>query len=448
MEHTLKGNGSVKFDKGLELTGDFFIEGILGEIWNKRQNLLSLNVKDNSVNQHLNDFPFFPWVFEGTSRKGIVIKANGMALTKHGYSTNEQGQLTNKFSFSILEIIVGDASGFDYVEFLIPNFLIGFDILVKQGDKQIRNMTSFTLEYNEIAYSLELIGVNNPIAKKNEIISNNKDLVTVQLKVKRANGRIDYEEAKEVVELVLELCTVAYGGRVSWGTCFGILDENKSFQIFRDVPFAPLKPSRQLMPVNLYHVLSGLIINCFPLYSKLDNEQRLNFMKLIEGIHLSTLQLVFPAPFVNLGSIIEEFTNLELEEKITHFVGKTDRRALLPKFKAFIEEDVMGLLDESDKIYFEEGELKQKLSGLLGRTLRSRIISLMDSFELEYEEDLVGQFVKKRNAAAHGTYKYTTGDYQIFSTMAALLERIALMKIQYKGQFLDWSTSPPEHKNM
>jgi len=171
-------------------------------------------------------------------------------------------------------------------------------------------------------------------------------------------------------------------------------------------------------------------------------------MKLIGGIHLSTLHLVFPAPFVTLGSIIEEFSNLELEEKITHFVGKADRRALLPKFKAFIEEDVMGLLDESDKIYFEESELKQKLSGLLGRTLRSRIISLLDSFEIEYEEDLVGQFVKKRNAAAHGTYEYTAGDYQIFSTMAALLERIALMKIQYKGQFLDWSTSPPEHKNM
>ncbi|NGY80542.1 hypothetical protein F6Y02_41550 (plasmid) [Bacillus megaterium] len=318
-----------------------------------------------------------------------------MALTKQSYSSNEQGQYTNSLGFNISEMILGDASSFDYIEFLIPNFLIGFDSFIKQGDKHIRNVTSFILEYKEISYSLEFIGVNNSSTKKNEIISNNKDLVTVLLKVQRDNEKINYDEAKEVIELVLELCTVAYGGRVSWATCFGILNKKKSFYVFRDVPLGPLQPSRQLIPVNLHHSLSGLITNCFPIYSKLDDQKRLNFRKLIEGIHLSTLQTVFPAPFVTLGSIIEEFSNLELEEKVTHFIGKTDRRALLPKFKAFIEEDVIGLLDESDKVYFEENELKQKLSGLLGRTLRSRILSLMASFEVEYEENLVGDFVNK-----------------------------------------------------
>ncbi|NGY93855.1 hypothetical protein F3K44_31290 [Bacillus megaterium] len=58
----------------------------------------------------------------------------------------------------------------------------------------------------------------------------------------------------------------------------------------------------------------------------------------------------------------------------------------------------------------------------------------------------MGDFVNKRNAAAHGTYKYTAGDYQIFSGMASLLERILLMEIQYKGPFLDWSKNPQNIK--
>ncbi|NGY80452.1 hypothetical protein F6Y02_41545 (plasmid) [Bacillus megaterium] len=70
MEHVLKGNGKVKSNKGTELTGDFFVEGILEEIWDKRQNFLYLNIKENLLNDHLNDLPLFPWDFEGENPEG------------------------------------------------------------------------------------------------------------------------------------------------------------------------------------------------------------------------------------------------------------------------------------------------------------------------------------------------------------------------------------------
>lgn len=266
--------------------------------------------------------------------------------------------------------------------------------------------------------------------------------------MRKDNEKINYEEAKEVVELFLELSTVAYGGRVTWATCSGIANEEISLRIFRSVPFAPLSPFHQLIRVEHPFYLSKFIKDSFPMYSNLNEEERINFMKLVEGIHFSLFRLTFPAPFVILGSVIEEFSNSELEEKLTHFVNKANRRALFPKFKSFIDENVIEIIDESDRSYFEDGELKQKLSALLQKNLRARILSLLASFQVEYELEWVRQFVKKRNEATHGTYKFAAEDYSIFSKMVALLERVVLTKLQYKGEYLDWSASPPEWKNM
>lgn len=234
------------------------------------------------------------------------------------------------------------------------------------------------------------------------------------------------------------------GGRVSWGTVVGFSDYGEVFRVIRSVPFAPLNPTRQLIMVNLPRYLSQFIQICFPSYINLTREHRDTFKKFIEGIQLSASRLIFPIPYIVLGSAIEEFVSAELEETSSHYVGRADRRRIYPAFKAFLKENVFPLIEQGDIGDFDESGMKQKWSGLLTRNLRSRITNLLDAFEVTYDPESVRSFVKKRNDSAHGNYVYTSADYLIWSQMVALFEQVIFKKLQYKGPYYDWSVSPPE----
>jgi hypothetical protein len=448
MKNTLQGNGTVKFNDEITYTGSFCVEVDYGGIWHKRQNVFFLELDQSLVQQSLSDLPFSPWEFEGVSDNGEKIRVSNMALTKRNENFNQQS-IYVQFGFHISELFIGNIDEeCEHIQFLIPNFLIGFDRISTHGGRNKRNITNLDLKYKDASYSIEMIGLNDFATNEKEIIKNYEDIVTVQMNVRRENEKIRYNDAKEVVELILELCTIAYGGRVSWTTCIAISSEESIFRILRDVPLAPLKPFHQLIRVSYPGYFSYFIRSGFPSYSELNKEERLSLMKLVEGIHFSVLRLTFPAPFVILGSVIEEFSYSELEENLTYFINKSSRRELFPKFKAFVDENIIEMIDESEKSFFEEGELKQKLSGLLQKNLRARIVSLLDFFQVEYDMEWVRQFVKKRNESAHGTYQFAVEDYLVFTRMVALLEKVILTKIQYKGEFLDWSIIPPEWRQM
>lgn len=144
MEHILNGNGTIRYKEEIVLNGKFYIEGDLKEILNKRQNILYLEIDESLVKQNLSDLPFSPWIFEGKSNDGKKIIANSMALTREKFDIKEQ-DISLIFGFNITELTIGNVDSFDCLEFLIPNFLIGFDYFPKQGDKQIRNTTSINL---------------------------------------------------------------------------------------------------------------------------------------------------------------------------------------------------------------------------------------------------------------------------------------------------------------
>jgi hypothetical protein len=440
----LNGIGTVSYKEEFMLKGNFDVEVNLSDVWNKRKDFFNMEIEALEV-KSIYDLPFSPWEFKGETKCGRTITALNMALTQRRERFNEVGTHF-ELGFNISELTIGSIDHSDKFQFLIPNFLIGYDHMTKEGKRHIRNLTTLRFEYKDNAYLLKMLGVNESSTNAKSIIEKNVDIITVQIDISRENGKIKFEEASEVVELFLELCTIAYGGRINWTTCLGFSNNEVVFSRIRDVPISSLKSSRQLIRVGHPFYLSKFLGESFKIYSELTKDKRVNLMKLVEGIHFSALKLTFPAPFVILGSVIEEFAGAELEEKSTYFINKGSRKELFPKFKSFIEEYILDLLEESDKSYFEETELKQKLSGLLQRNLRTRISNLLDSFQFEYDKEWVRLFVKKRNDAAHGNYTFTVEDYYTWSKMGALLEKAVLTKLQYKGEYFDWSTSPPSWK--
>lgn len=446
----MHGHGTIKFNDELMFKGNFDLKTDLKEIWNNRQNVFFFEVDKSSVKQSLSELPFSPWHFEGETSNGRKIIVENMAMTQKNEKINGTS-INVQLGFSISELTVGNQQSFDRIVYSIPNFLIGFDQYSNQQGNIICDNTNFTLEYKGVEYCFQLKAINNSASAthQKQIIEKDKDIVTVHMTINRVNEKINYEEAIEVVNIILDLCTIANGGRVSWTTCYGIEKEKEILRTLRDVPFSHLKPFRTLIRISHPEYLSSYIKSTFPSYSSLGEEERFSYMKLIEGIHFSALRLNFPAPFVILGSVIEDFTNSVLAENATSFINKADRRALFPDFQRFIEKNVLNLIEENDKTFFEEKELKQKLSGLMQKNLRARILTLLTTFQVEHDLEWVRNFVRKRNDAAHGNYKFAAEeDYLIWSKMVSLLEKLVLSKLNYNGEYLDWSVSPPQRRNL
>ncbi|MEH6904732.1 hypothetical protein [Neobacillus drentensis] len=444
MSDLLEGRGKFKFGEEIEVEGDFNVNLNIDGVWNKNKNSISGSFDETSMEMTLrHDLPFFPWDFEGVTTEGKKVIGNGLALSKQGESFTQSGININ-WGFNINEIVIGDYQECEAFEYWIPNFIIGFDEMTKVGERFVRNKTQLSLSYNQETISVELLGVNNFPTEAQEIRKINEDIFTVKIVLRKGNGILSFDEANAVIDSLLDLCSVAYGGRVSWGTVIGSVDDNEVFRVIRNVPFAPLNPSRQLIMVNQPRFLTQFIQTCFPSYIQLTQEYRDTFKKFLAGIQLSSSTLIFPVPYIVLGSVIEDYVSAELEETSSHYVGRADRRRIFPAFKEFLEEHVFPLIEQGDIGDFDESGMKQMWKGLLTRNLRSRITNLLDAFEIPYDPESVRSFVKKRNDAAHGNYVFTSADYHIWSQMVALLEQLIFKKLQYQGPYYDWSVSPPE----
>ncbi|WP_431027811.1 hypothetical protein [Lysinibacillus sp. LZ02] len=445
MEKTIEGKGKFKYKDELEIEGSIRISVDSNNAWDSKKNSVICYIDEGTIDKTLNDLPFFPWIFEGESIEGELISANNMALTKRGGDINNQG-LNIKWEFDISELVIEGNSKCERFEFWISNFLIAFDDMTRIGTRSVRNKSSFTINHNQDTIKIDFFEVNNIVTEKDEIIKKNEDLVTLKVVLKKENSTIQFDEAREIMESIIDLFSVAYGARVNWTNALGFNNDLELFNMIRNVPHASLTPFRQLIRVLYPGYLSRFIQMCYPVYNGLGQETRHSLKKLVEGIHLSASRLIFPAPFIILGSSIEDFANNELGDTSTHYIKRAERRRIYPYFKGFIDENIVVSLSEEDIGDFDETGIKQKLSGLVQRNLRSRITNLLQTFEVEFDNDWVRQFVIKRNQAAHGDYVFTPSDYLIWTRMATLLEQIILIKLQYSDEYLDWSTSPPEWK--
>ncbi|MBZ9688285.1 hypothetical protein G9F72_018295 [Clostridium estertheticum] len=194
--------------------------------------------------------------------------------------------------------------------------------------------------------------------------------------------------------------------------------------------------------------LTSFIKQTFSVYARFSGEKRKTLERLHSGLHFSSERLVFPAPFTSLGSCIEDFVLCVIPETESHYITKVERRKIDQSFASWVSGNIIPLLGDIDKSDFNESGIKQKLSALIQRNLKSRISNLFKNYNLDYEQDWVSDFVKKRNTAAHGNYVFEKDDYLIWTRMASLLERILLKELDFKGEYIDWSEIPPAIKEI
>ncbi|MFL0363140.1 hypothetical protein ACH0BF_08955 [Pseudobacillus sp. 179-B 2D1 NHS] len=390
------------------------------------------------------EIPFFPWRFIGESENGEPLIASGLALSS--YKENLENFSKVNLGFSYNELQIGEPSNFTSLSFFVPDIKIEFDRMEKIGKRLIRNHSNFVLTYKESNYKIEFKNINRTLntMEKNILESN----FPLKITLTKDNQLIDFEDAKTVLDYVLELISLAYGSRVLWRYVIGYKNDVECFRFFRNTKHSNVSSFRNLISIDRPGMFTQFITSTFPSYIQLSKDYHLSLIKLIDGLHFSSERLTFPMPIVTLSSSIEEFANEVLNERVTHYTDKSTRKNLYPLFNKWIDQNVIPLLSEIDKQDFGEGSSKQKLSALLQRNLRSRITFLFDQYNIQYDDTVVRNFVKKRNNAAHGTYKFENADFLLWSTMVSYLEQLILKTINYNGHYLDWSTSPPEDKRI
>lgn len=445
MYKNVAGLGTFKFREQISFDNDFSLNVDLFNSSSEKVLVTTTFRGMEAIKLH-RDFPFYPWTIDGKITDGRKLSAKGLSLIFKGEGFyKEDAYKTLKFSVAELEI--GENDEYSLVEFHIPNLINGFDKFSKKEGTAIRNNSSLELEVDGSNWLIEIVRVDYSEDLETDD-DNTSDKITVKLCIKKKIGNVSFNNSKDVVEKILDLCSIAYGARVTWAFAIGFSNHLEKYRIIRDVPFCKLNPFRQLIRVKYPGRLSNYILTSFSGYSTLTEQQRRTLNKLIDGIHFSADRLNFPAPFNSLGSSIEDFAYGILADLDSHYVGKQERRQLLLTFNDWVEQQVIPQLNNQEDISdFDEGGKKQKLSGIMQRNLRSRITNLLNHFGIQFETDLVRSFVQKRNAAAHGTYQFADGDYDIWSRMASLLEKCILKEVNYKGEYLDWSSSPPEWKN-
>lgn len=446
MMMNVQGNGIFNHSDNYQFESNFMIELDLIKVGERNRTHLSSEINDLSVVKKLYNLPFYPWTLEGKTSQGENVSAYGMALVTRGESIDKDIKINLGFNYN--ELMIGNQTNYTKVEYFIPNMIIGFDYGVEENRQFVRNKSTFELTFRDKVYLIEIKGMNEIVTRGREIRMNNEELITVRITITKKGEIITYDESKELISHVLDLCTIAYGDRVNWSHAYGYNEDKLDFKVIRNVQFCKFNPFRQLLRVSHPYVLSQFIKNSFHLYSSFSDEKRLSLRKLIEGIRFSDKRLIFPAPFVNLGSTIEEYAGQALQDNVSHYVSKSIRRNLAPTFQKWLEANVFLHLNQEDQGDFDESGLKQKLSQILTRNLRSRITNLLESYGIEYENEWIGSFVKKRNSGSHGTYLFSSEDFLIWSRMATYLEQIIFEELKYKGEYLDWTTSPPEWDNI
>ncbi|MGX5475924.1 hypothetical protein [Bacillus toyonensis] len=446
MSEELYGNGLFEFDGEVRLEGKFHINLDIQKPWDKNKNIITGSFSGIAPNNITDKDHFYPWVFKGETLKGQTVLGNGLALTSMNESPEKNVYTCN---FQTSQLLIGECQDCEYIEFWIPNFIIKFDQISDGPFEQvIHNKTFLDLEFKQESFSVELTGVNG-LGEDKQIFTRQEDFISVKVTVKKKFGLLSSNLATELMELLLDLCSIAYGCKLQWTNSLGYINDRELFQCIRKTSPGALRPFRKLINVDWPKRLANFIQICFPVYSNFDNETIISLSKLTEGIHLASANLTFPMPFIIIGSTIEEFVQSELGDIDVNYIKKADRRKTYSYFKSIMEEHINPLLSEEDREEFlNDQALHLQWRVLFQRNLRARITKLLQEYQLEFEDEHIKNFVKKRNTATHGGYEFSPSDYIIWSQMVTQLEKVLLKKLQYNGEYIDFSTNPPELKEL
>ncbi|KRF22526.1 hypothetical protein [Paenibacillus sp. Soil787] len=416
-----------------------------------RRSLLQIEAVKNETNIFQENFMTLPnhsWELITKTKDNRQFIAQNLFLKSVSESEDKNGI---SYIFGCSSIEIGDRNEqFEYIEFYFPNVFIGFDEFEKKGSFNFLNKSNLTLEYND-TYTLTFSGLNETSIheKKKEIISKGNDISTLKVIVQKASSNhIYFSEANKVIELVSDLMSFVYDGPVSWIHAIAYQHNEEVFNYFRDVKYPRLGTFRKLIRFEFPYILTSYISKAFTEYKSFSEEKQKAIRTFINGLHFSSERLVFPAPFTSLGSSIEDYIERSIPETESRYISKPVRKKMIdPSFELWVREHILPLLNEVDREDFSESNLKQKTNALLQRNLKSRIINLLHHHDIIFDQNWVTDFVKKRNDAAHGAYIHEKDDFLKWTRMAALLEKIILKQLNYTGEYIDWSESPPQQKS-
>ncbi|MEH7754782.1 hypothetical protein V7457_27335 [Bacillus toyonensis] len=446
MPEELNGNGRFEFISTENLEGSFKINLDVQNPWDKNKNIIIGEFNGIARDEIINMDLFSPWNFTGTTLEGKKVTGTNLALI----GTSEKIE-DNRYNctFEISQLILGESQECEYFEFWVPNFIIKFDQISDGSAGQvIHNKTYLNLDFRQESFSIELTGVNGLGSDKN-ILKRQDDFISVKVIIRKQSGLLTYDLATELMDILLDLCSIAYGCKLKWTNMLGYTNDCEIFHCIRKIRPDVLNPFRKLINVNWPKRLAYFIQDCFPVYSAFNNETIISIRKLTEGIHLASSKLVFPIPFIIIGSTIEEFVQSELGDIDVNYITKADRRQTYSYFKSLMEEHIDPLLSEEDRTELMSNQtLPHQWKVLFQRNLHARITKLLQEYQLEFTDEHIKNFVKKRNKATHGGYEFSSSDYIIWSYMVTLLEKVLLKKLQYNGEYIDFSTEPPELKRL
>ncbi|PEF77644.1 hypothetical protein [Bacillus toyonensis] len=446
MSEGFSGTGKFEFDGIESLEGGFHIDLDVNKPWDKT-NLIKGAFNGILPREIANEECLYPWNFNGITTDGKVISGRQLSIANIKERPMSRVYLC-KFDFT--QLTIGESQESEYIEFWIPNFVIGFDETSEHSPgRMLRDKTYLNLNFKQEAFSLEFTGVQDIVINYNEALRREDNFISVKVIVKKETGLLSYETAVELMDTLLDLYSIAYGCRLKWTNAIGYIGQHEIFHHIRKVPPATLRPFRQLIDVVFHNKLTHFIETCFPVYSTFSNDTRLALRKLTDGIHLSASMPIFPMPFIITGSTIEEFVKNELGDVDVNYITRADRRRTYSYFKDLMEEHINPLLSEEDSAELMNNQiLPNQWKVLFQRNLRARIIKLLQEYNLEFNGEHLKNFVNKRNSAAHGGYEFSPSDYIVWSKMVALLEQVLLKKLKYEGEYIDYSTNPPAPKTL
>ena len=346
------------------------------------------------------ELPLYPWSMEGFLDTGEPVFADKMALTTQGEYFHKDG-FYKSLGFEAVEVSIGKDCLVDVCRFWFPNLIIGFDEFT-QVDKSVKRiLTNLELVYDNQSYIVQFKSLKGLLNV--DMAKGPTSTFTVEVSVRKKEGRCSPKTARKIVEMLSFVLSIAYGGSVNWLYAEGEIQQTRVWLAWQDVPFSN-KPTRQLIDVRMPYELSSFVKIAYESLLGFRQNEQSALRRLINGIHLSAERLVFPIPFAVLGAVIEDYSNYILSDVSTHDIAK--------------------------------------------KTLRTRICALFEHFEIPYKNDEVRVFVRKRNDAVHGTYRYEARDYMIWTRIASNLDLIVLKQLRYEGPFYDHSTSPVEKRSV
>lgn len=264
-----------------------------------RDNLINISVKmpGSAINSPY-EIPYENYILEFTDNNITYIVKN-MLMNEwkevYLYSYN--------FKFSADNISSEFKEKADYIEFLIPNLIIGYDGMIMRDG--IINQTKLEINYKNKDYKIILEA--NPEFNNNKNFSSLESGTNFTSKIcfDLKDSDVTPEEVKEVFNELIFLISIAYGNyRPAIMTRY-YKDDVLINQEIKDNSFTNDAKPLGLIPYQYSGILSGFINSVFPYYSNLTDNEKKYIKGLASLIFQAKTKISFPESFVSLDKIYQ-----------------------------------------------------------------------------------------------------------------------------------------------